>query len=191
MKALLLILLSALFLTVGCRSPYYSETLIEIPSYPEPERAYDTSARIAVYATPGFSPTRLSALLTSAGYTVLDEKAPYQATFQRADKIVSLVAQTSRRLEYNEETYLYARIVVLMRGPFNHDDTEKLPTLTAGVRHFQAHARRNFGTREIVPADIQAVYDEAYANLLRNPAFREALERTPPQKTSEAPLSTP
>ncbi len=179
MKNLCLFCLCALLLVTGCRSAYHSDTLISIPDYPELTRTYDTSARIAVYNSIGGADS-LTKNLTEAGYHVLDTSAQYQANFKGADRIVELVSYTTRRLYYHDETYLYARIIVLVRGPFRHVDGQDYPILSKTHHYFQAHARKNFGDNEnIMPSHYQSVCAEAYENLMRNGAFREALETTP------------
>ncbi len=176
MKYFLLLCLCALFLVVGCRSPYYSETLTKIPDYPTLERTYDTSARLAVYKHLDFT-DRLILRLKNEGFTVLDDTAYHQADYQGPDKILALLSYTRDRLYYNDETYLYARILVSVRPPFQQAGRNP-PAINEGTRYFQAHARRNFGdNEEMTEAHFLQVREDALDNLMRNPAFREALER--------------
>ncbi len=172
----LAVLLLALSFT-GCASdPYARDTLIEIPNYPAHERLYDKSARLAVYPTLGIAHT-IAEQLSLAGYNVIDTKAIYQSGFVSPDWIIEPLYIIPSRLTYNEETYLYSRIIVSVRPAYDYSE-EHATILPNKDRIFQTHSRYNFGVKdEVTLADYQLVHALAIENLLRNPAFCEAIEK--------------
>ena len=151
--------------------------LSSIPEYPEPQKAYDVSAKVCVYPTLWISQP-IEDGLRNAGYRVLPVFPPAnEANVDKPDFIVEPLSFKHTEEKRSGDLWLFSRVVLQVRCPLVVE-TGETGLGEPRQRVFQVFARTNLhAVPKAGESHYRANVAAAVENLLRIDAFREALVR--------------
>lgn len=166
---------------VGCATSRPSGPgvpLAEIPTYPDPPPACDTSARVCVYSELR-SAGHLFDALKEAGYDLLGADSFSARNPIPPDFIVDELTFKNWTQSYDGDLWLFTRITVLVRTPYRVSVGSGKPDLrSVNPRVFQAYARTNLGPRTAATVDDYCANEGvACRNLVKLGEFRQALTK--------------